>query len=44
MNKSEYHTNMTYEEFAPMFKAEKFVPDNWADLFAAAGAKCVTFY
>lgn len=43
MKKSEYHINMTYEEFAPMFKAEKFVPEQWADLFVASGAKFVTF-
>lgn len=44
MNKSEYHINMTYEEFAPMFKAEKFQPEKWAELFAESGAKFVTFY
>lgn len=28
-----------YHDFAPMFKAEKFDPENWADLFEKAGAK-----
>lgn len=42
MKKSEYRVNITYEEFAPMFKAENFVPRHWAELFAASGAKLVT--
>ncbi len=28
-----------YEDFIPMFKAEKFDPDDWAKLFKMAGAK-----
>ncbi|MHC4213631.1 MAG: alpha-L-fucosidase [Planctomycetota bacterium] len=28
-----------YHEFVPMFKAEKFDPEEWADLFAKAGAR-----
>jgi alpha-L-fucosidase len=28
-----------YKDFIPMFKAEKFDPDEWAELFARAGAK-----
>ena len=28
-----------YKDFIPMFKAEKFDPDYWADLFKRAGAK-----
>ena len=31
-----------YPEFAPMFKAELWDPDEWANLFKAAGAKCNT--
>ncbi|MCF7709472.1 MAG: alpha-L-fucosidase, partial [Verrucomicrobia bacterium] len=31
----------TYKDFAPMFKAEKWDPDRWADLFEKAGAKYV---
>ncbi len=30
-----------YKDFIPMFKAEKFNADQWADLFARAGAKYV---
>lgn len=30
-----------YKDFIPMFKAEKFDPDAWADLFAQSGAKFV---
>lgn len=29
-----------YPEFAPMFKAELWDPDAWANLFKEAGAKC----
>ena len=29
-----------YPEFAPMFKAELWDPDEWANLFKEAGAKC----
>ncbi len=42
----EYHNNMygerfLYQDFAPMFKAEHFDPDQWADLFKRAGARYV---
>lgn len=30
-----------YKDFIPMFKAEKWDPDNWAELFKKAGAKYV---
>ena len=30
-----------YKDFIPLFKAEKFDPDGWADLFRRAGAKFV---
>ena len=30
-----------YKDFIPMFKAEKFDPDQWAELFKKAGAKYV---
>lgn len=30
-----------YKDFIPMFKAEKFDPDDWADLFSKAGAKYI---
>lgn len=31
-----------YKDFIPLFKAEKFDPDAWADLFQKAGARYVT--
>lgn len=31
----------TYQDFAPLFKAEYFDPDQWADLFVRSGAKYV---
>lgn len=34
-----YRQGFSYTEFAPMFTAEFFFPDQWADLFKAAGAK-----
>jgi len=34
-------TKFGYKDFVPMFKAEKFDPEAWAQLFAAAGAKYV---
>ncbi len=36
-----YGKDFEYREFAPMFKAELFEPERWADLFARAGAKYV---
>lgn len=35
------HKDFGYKDFVPMFKAEKFDPDAWADLFQRAGAKYV---
>ena len=35
------HSEFGYKDFIPMFKAEKFDPDKWADLFARAGARYV---
>ena len=35
------HTEFGYKDFIPMFTAEGFDPDAWADLFARAGAKYV---
>ena len=34
-----YPPNFTYADFAPQFKAEFFNPDQWVDIFKAAGAK-----
>lgn len=36
-----YGNNFTYQDFAPMFKAEYFNPDKWADLIQRSGAKYV---
>ncbi|MGN0747975.1 MAG: alpha-L-fucosidase [Aristaeellaceae bacterium] len=35
------HKDFGYKDFIPLFKAEKFDPDAWAELFAEAGAKYV---
>jgi alpha-L-fucosidase len=36
-----YGKDFDYQEFAPMFRAELFEPDQWADLFARSGAKYI---
>ena len=36
-----YPPYFTYADFAPMFKAELFDPEEWTDLFEASGAKWV---
>lgn len=36
-----YGTDFKYQDFAPMFRAELFNPEQWADLFRDAGAKYV---
>jgi len=36
-----YGADFKYQQFAPMFKAEKFKPDQWAALFEKAGARYV---
>ncbi len=41
--KDTYGQNFTYKDFAPLFKAELFNPDEWAALFKRAGAKYVMF-
>ncbi len=35
------HKDFGYKDFIPLFKAEKFDPDFWAETFANAGAKYV---
>lgn len=35
------HKNFGYKDFIPMFKAEKFNPNKWAELFKDAGAQYV---
>ena len=39
--KDTYGEHFTYYDFAPLFKAELFDPDEWATLFKKAGAKYV---
>jgi len=36
-----YGSSFAYTQFEPMFKAEMFEPDQWADLFKKSGAKYV---
>lgn len=36
-----HHARFGYKDFIPMFKAERFEPQEWACLFADAGAKYV---
>ena len=36
-----YGENFKYQDFAPMFKAELFDPDQWADTFKRSGAKYI---
>lgn len=35
------HTDFGYKDFIPLFKAERFDPKEWAELFAASGARYV---
>lgn len=35
------HKDFGYKDFIPMFTADKFNPDEWADLFQEAGAKYI---
>lgn len=36
-----YGKDFAYQDFAPMFRAELFDPDSWADVFRRSGAKYV---
>ena len=38
-----YGKNFKFKDFAPMFKAELWNPDEWAALFEKAGAKYIVF-
>jgi len=40
-HKQQYGEAFEYKDFAPLFKAEHFNPDQWADLFQRSGAKYV---
>ena len=35
------HKDFGYKDFIPLFKAERFDPDAWAELFSQAGARYV---
>ena len=34
-----HHKDFGYKDFIPMFTADKFDPEEWADIFEQAGAK-----
>ena len=36
-----YGANFPYSDFAPLFRAELYDPDHWADVFSRAGARYV---
>ncbi|NLA47868.1 MAG: alpha-L-fucosidase, partial [Bacteroidales bacterium] len=38
---STYGSHFKYQDFAPMFRAELFKPDEWAELFRNSGARYV---
>ena len=40
-HRQNYGEDFEYRDFAPLFKAELFDPDQWADLFKKSGAKYV---
>lgn len=40
-HRNNYGENFDYHDFAPLFKAELFNPDKWAELFKSSGAKYV---
>ncbi len=40
-HQTNYGPNFDYKDFAPMFRAELFDPDQWADIFARSGAKYI---
>ena len=41
--KDNYGENFEYADFAPLFKAELFDPEEWAELFERAGARYIIF-
>ncbi len=41
--KNRYGENFKYRDFAPLFKAELYNPDEWAELFKRSGAKYIIF-
>jgi alpha-L-fucosidase len=40
-HKQHYGEDFAYQDFAPLFRAELFDADQWADLFARSGAKYI---
>ncbi|MGP8252820.1 MAG: alpha-L-fucosidase [Terracidiphilus sp.] len=36
-----YGPDFSYQDFAPLFRAQLFDPDHWADVFARSGAKYI---
>lgn len=40
-HKKHYGADFDYKEFAPMFRAELFNPEEWADIFERSGAKYI---
>jgi alpha-L-fucosidase len=40
-HKTQYGASFEYADFAPLFRAELFNADQWAELFARAGAKYI---
>ncbi|MCB0732656.1 MAG: alpha-L-fucosidase, partial [Ignavibacteriae bacterium] len=38
-----YGEDFTYRDYAPLFKAELFDANEWADIFKRSGAKYITF-
>jgi alpha-L-fucosidase len=40
-HQKQYGPEFAYQRFAPLFRAELFDPDHWADLFARSGARYV---
>ena len=40
-HQANYGPDFDYPRFAPMFRAELFNPDQWADIFARSGAKYI---
>lgn len=40
-HRENYGVEFEYDEFIPMFKAENYDPEDWADLFERAGARYV---
>jgi len=42
-HQNKYGSDVEFKDFAPLFKAELWNPDEWADLFQKAGARYIVF-